>query len=77
MTDKKKQEIINIILKEIPYVDIKPYSHNIINLELNILAEKYGQEEANKLIKNTQLKNLGWGYILDMDAKQLEMNKYF
>jgi len=66
MTDNKKIEIINKILAEIPYVDNKPYSHNIISLELNILAEKYGQEEANKLIKNTQLKNLGWGYILDM-----------
>jgi len=64
--EKKKKEIINKILEEIRYVDIKPFSHNIINLELRILADKYGQEEANKLIENTNLKNLGWGYILDM-----------
>jgi len=48
--EKKKKEIINKILAEIRYVDIKPFSHNIINLELRILADKYGQEEANKLI---------------------------
>ncbi len=60
-----KQKHIEIILREIPFVDIKPYSHNIINLELSVLADNYGEEEAKKLIKNTQLKNLGWGYLLE------------
>ena len=39
---KDKKEIINKIKEEIPYVDIKPYSHNIISLELRILGENYG-----------------------------------
>ena len=55
-----KEEIIATIKKEIPFVDVKPYSHNIINLKLRLLSEKYGIEEANKLIENTELKNLGW-----------------
>ena len=37
---KDKKEIINKIKEEMPDVDIKPYSHNIINLELRILGEK-------------------------------------
>jgi hypothetical protein len=60
-----KEEIINKIKKEIPYVDVKPYSHNIIGLELNVLAEKYGQEEVEKIVRETNLKNIGWGYILE------------
>ena len=63
MNDKK--EIINKIKEEIPYVDIKPYSHNIINLCLRQLAEEYGKEEAFSLIKSTRLKDLGWGYLLE------------
>lgn len=61
----KKQKIIEKILEEIPFVNIKPYSHNIIGLELRILEENYGKEEVIKLVENTQLKNLGWGYILE------------
>jgi hypothetical protein len=60
-----KEEIINKIKKEIPYVDVKPFSHNIIGLELNVLAEKYGQEEVEKIVRETNLKNIGWGYILE------------
>tara|TARA_R100000426_G_scaffold86684_1_gene68776 strand:- start:1120 stop:1317 length:198 start_codon:yes stop_codon:yes gene_type:complete len=60
-----KEEIINKIKKEIPYVDVKPYSHNIIGLQLNVLAEKYGQEEVEKIVRETNLKNIGWGYILE------------
>jgi len=60
-----KEEIINKIKKEIPYVDVKPYSHNIIGLQLNVLADKYGQEEVEKIVRETNLKNIGWGYILE------------
>ena len=61
---KTKEEIIATIKKEIPFVDIKPYSHNIINLELNILEEVAGEEAVLELIKTTELKNLGWGWIV-------------
>ena len=55
-----KTSIINKIKEEIPFVDIKPYSHNIIGLQLQLLAEKFGQAEANKVIRETPLKDLGW-----------------
>ena len=63
MIDEKideKEDIIKKIKSEIPFVDIKPFSHNIISLKLELLAEKYGQEEVNKLILSTKLKDLGW-----------------
>ena len=33
------------IFREIPYIDIKPFSHNIISLELRLISEKYGIKE--------------------------------
>ena len=59
-----KEDIINTIKKEIPFVNVKPYSHNIISINLFILEKEYGQEEVNKLIEKTKLKDLGWGWIL-------------
>jgi len=65
MTNKTKAELIIEIKDEIPWVDIKPYSHNIIGLKLDILRRDYGEEEVRSLVKNTQLKHLGWGWILE------------
>ena len=60
-----KQEIIKKIKEEIPYIDIKPFSHNIIGLELSILEQVAGKEAVIELVKTTRLKNLGWGYLLE------------
>ena len=54
--DKKKL----IILNERQWIDIKPYSHNIISLVLRCIAEKYGKDVANKLIKDLKLDCIGW-----------------
>ena len=62
--EPSKQELIKKIKDEIPFVDIKPYSHNIINLTLNLLCTEYGQEEVNNLIRETDLKDLGWGWVI-------------
>ena len=51
---KEKEDIINKIKEEIPWEDIKPYSHNIIGLELRILGENYGEDEVISLIKSTR-----------------------
>lgn len=48
------------IEKEVSYVGIKPYSHNIITIALNAIAKKFGPTEANKAIDDFQLKELGW-----------------
>jgi len=65
-----KERMINKIKEEIPFVDIKPYSHNLIGLELELLAETFGQAEANKVIRETPLKDLGWGWVLGEEEKK-------
>ena len=42
------------------WVDVKQYSHNLISHYLRKCATKYGNEEANKIIKKTGLERLGW-----------------
>jgi len=54
------KKLRGIIRQEVPYVDVKPYSHNIINLTLNFIASKYGKDEANKAIRDFGLSSLGW-----------------
>lgn len=60
-----KKEILEIVRErienEIPYVGIKPYSSNIISINLRIAAERCGgNKTANKLIDEFELEDLGW-----------------
>lgn len=48
------------IKQEAPYVDVKPFSHNIITLSLGAIAKEYGRGEANKAIVDFGLEDLGW-----------------
>ena len=70
--DDRKQELIKAIKDQIPYVDIKPYSHNIIGLKLQMLSTEYGQEESNKLIRETKLKDIGWTVIEEDECDACE-----
>ena len=49
-----------IIEREAPFVNIKPYSHNIIGLALSAIAKNYGNSAANDLIDEFDLESLGW-----------------
>jgi len=53
---KYREQIEN----EVDYVDVRPYSHNIIGLILGFIAEHYGQAEANRAITDFGLDGLGW-----------------
>ncbi len=64
MSDTTKEQIIKKIKQEIPFIDVKPFSHNIISLELRLLEEKFGEEEVYNLINSTDLKYKGWGHIV-------------
>ena len=48
------------IEKEVPYVDVKPYSHNIIGLVLSMIEKDYGKASAIKAMKDFELDELGW-----------------
>ena len=52
MSNKTKDQIIEKIKQEIPFIDVKPFSHNIISLELRLLEEKYGEKEVYNLINS-------------------------
>lgn len=54
------QEARTIIERERPFVDRKPYSHNIISMALMSVAGKVGNEAANDLIDECDLAILGW-----------------
>lgn len=58
--DTKLNELRKKIRNEIPYVDVKPYSHNIISLLLSQISKDYGNTEANKTIEDYNLEKLGW-----------------
>jgi hypothetical protein len=60
MQEKTLQDYRNTIRQEARFVDLKPYSHNIISMSLRIIAEKCGKDEANKTIRICRLKRLGW-----------------
>lgn len=45
---------------EIPYIDIKPYSHNIIGICLSAIAKKFGKDKANATIDMFELEDYGW-----------------
>lgn len=63
LTDPEYQKILATIDKEVDYVDIKPYSHNIIGLALQSAAEKFGHEVANDIIEEFELEDLGWSKV--------------
>lgn len=53
-------ELIKAIKAEIPYVDRKPYSHNIISLNLRMIDADFGMKAANRVIRDLGLNRLGW-----------------
>ena len=53
-------KIVAVIDKEVDYVDVRPYSHNIIGFALREASEKFGTEVANDLIDEFGLEDLGW-----------------
>lgn len=58
--EKTLEELRERIEEEAQYVDVKPYSHNIISLTLRMIDTQYGKEEANKAIEDFGLEDLGW-----------------
>jgi len=57
---KTLEELRAKVKHEAQYVDIKPYSHNIITLLLGQIAKEHGQTEANKAIVDFGLDDMGW-----------------
>lgn len=61
MTEQESlSELRSQISANVDFVDIKPFTHNIISVVLRIIAEDYGVEAANKTIRDFHLDQLGW-----------------
>lgn len=67
MTQKLIDEVMENartqIEKEVEFVDIKPFSHNIISLVLMQVSSKIGNKYANVLIEEYDLEELGWSKV--------------
>ena len=57
-----------------PYIDIKEYSHNIINGYLGGILNKLGLDEYNKTIEKFDLEEKGWRKI-EFSEDELEWLK--
>lgn len=53
-------ELYAEIEQEVEFVDIKPYSHNIISCILRIISKEFGYNKANEAIDEFNLTSLGW-----------------
>ena len=57
---KRLAELYAKIEKEVEFVDVKPYSHNIISLILRTISKEFGYNEANEAIDEFKLDEIGW-----------------
>ena len=48
------------IRQQVHYVDVKPYSHNIISLALKEIDDLFGATVVNEVIEEFNLEKLGW-----------------
>ena len=56
----KLEDLKKNIKKEIPFVDVKPFSHNIISMTLSMIEETYGEDVAIQTMSELRLDKLGW-----------------
>lgn len=57
---KTLKDLRATIARESHFVDLKPFSHNIIGLALAQIDKEFGRAEANKAINDFDLESLGW-----------------
>tara|TARA_R100001460_G_scaffold7036_4_gene18239 strand:- start:201 stop:395 length:195 start_codon:yes stop_codon:yes gene_type:complete len=60
MDQTELHESIEIIQNEIPFIDKKPYSHNIITAQLQLIDKIFGKDTVNKVIIDNHLRCYGW-----------------
>lgn len=62
------------IRKEVPFVDLKQDSRNLISLNLSLIAKRYGYDEVNRCIDKNHLVTFGWRK-LGNRRKVMEVNE--
>lgn len=62
---ERVDELRDTIWRESFFVDIKPYSHNMISVCLREVAEIVDNGYANQLIDDFGLEKLGWSKVVE------------
>jgi hypothetical protein len=57
---ERLNQLVADIRREAPHVGKKPYGHNIIRTALSIIANEFGGEEANKVVRKLKLHRKGF-----------------
>ena len=67
MEKQTEEMVLQTIENESKYIDIKPFSHNIVGLELQMLSEQFNYTNAQikEVVKKYNLHKKGWAYVLD------------
>lgn len=62
----EERETLQCILKEVRWIDIKPFSHNIVGLELQMLADQHGYDDKKiaLVVKTFGLDKKGWMHLI-------------
>lgn len=63
--DQKLKSLYDKIEKEVDYIDVKPFSHNIVGLVLQEISKEFGQDRANEAIDYFNLELFGWSKVKD------------
>mgnify|MGYP001399786972 CR=1 FL=1 len=63
-----KEGIKNKIVNELMWVDVKPYSHNLVGLYLTQLENKFGEKAVKEVLKENfnDFSINGWDYLLKL-----------
>tara|TARA_B100001939_G_C16493660_1_gene426583 strand:+ start:332 stop:550 length:219 start_codon:yes stop_codon:yes gene_type:complete len=61
--DQKLKLLYDKIEKEVDYIDVRPFSHNIVGLVLREISEEFGQDRANEAIEHFNLELFGWSKV--------------
>lgn len=62
-TTEQLEKLKSKIRENVVWIDIKPYSHNIIGLALLQISKLCGKEETNKCIDEFNLEGKGWSKV--------------
>jgi hypothetical protein len=62
-----EEDILKDIEEESKWIDIKPFSHNIVTFGLRVLSEKFGWDDdrIRQVVLSNHLDQKGWGYLVN------------
>jgi len=63
---KTIEELRQAIINELMYVDIRPYSHNLVGLYMDELERNYGIKEVKRIVNDHAFwwESKGWGHLV-------------